>query len=388
MDMQWGSDGNLYLLTYGDGFFAANADAGMYKWQYVKGTRAPVAVLTTDRTDGPLPLTVQFSSAGSNDADPGDSITFEWDFGDGTPHSIDPNPSHTYTVRGRYTAVLTVTDSSGMSTSVSTVITAGNSSPTVVVNTPVAGGTFAFGDGIPFNVTVTDPEDGPIVCSEVEVTFVLGHDTHGHGEATVNGCSGVLPTDAADVFHGGNVFGVVSATYTDHGVGHDDVQTLSTTSQTQIRQKHQEVEFVVSQSGTNTATNNDGGPAAPPGPGTHRGSLAPGDWIQLAGPYNLLNITGVTFRVADTAAGRTAGSPLAAIEVRTGSATAGPIVATYNLVSTGSTAVWTTQTFPISLAGTNELFLVFRAVTGGQTGNNLFNLNWVEFQGAGVGVAP
>ena len=83
MDMQWGSDGAFYLLTYGDGFFAANADAGMYKWQYVKGTRAPVAVLTTDRTDGPLPLTVQFSSAGSNDADPGDSITFDWDFGDG-----------------------------------------------------------------------------------------------------------------------------------------------------------------------------------------------------------------------------------------------------------------------------------------------------------------
>ena len=58
MDMQWGSDGDFYLLTYGDGFFAINADAGMYKWQYVKGTRAPVAVLTTDRTDGPLPLTV------------------------------------------------------------------------------------------------------------------------------------------------------------------------------------------------------------------------------------------------------------------------------------------------------------------------------------------
>ena len=41
MDMQLGSDGAFYLLTYGDGFFAPNADAGMYKWQYVKGTRAP-----------------------------------------------------------------------------------------------------------------------------------------------------------------------------------------------------------------------------------------------------------------------------------------------------------------------------------------------------------
>ena len=262
MDLQWGADGEFYLLTYGDGFFNINADAGMYKWQYVKGLRAPVAVLSADRTDGPLPLTVNFSSAGSSDPDPGDSISFDWDFGDGSPHSIDPNPTHTYPARGRYTAVLTVTDSSGRSAGQQTTITAGNSSPTVVVNTPVAGGTFAFGDDIPFTVTVTDPEDGAIVCSEVQVTFVLGHDTHGHAEAGTTGCSGVLHTDAGDVSHGGNVFGVVSATYTDHGVGHDNVQTLTTTSQTQIRQKHQEVEFVVSQSGTNTATNTDGGPAA------------------------------------------------------------------------------------------------------------------------------
>ena len=41
MDMQFGADGNFYLLTYGDGFFAANPDAGMYRWEYVKGQRAP-----------------------------------------------------------------------------------------------------------------------------------------------------------------------------------------------------------------------------------------------------------------------------------------------------------------------------------------------------------
>jgi hypothetical protein len=188
----------------------------------------------------------------------------------------------------------------------------------------------------------------------------------------------VLPTDAGDVSHGGNVFGVISATYTDHGVGHDNVQTLTTTGQQQIRQKHQEVEFVVNQSGTNTATNNDGGP------GLHRGSLAAGDWIQLNGPFNLLNISSISFRVADASAGRTAGSPLAAIEIHQDSV-AGPIVGTSNLVSTGGTATWTTQTFPVQLAGTHELFLVFRQVTGGATGGNLFNLNWAEFNGPGIG---
>src|SRR4029079_6971740 len=203
------------------------------------------AVLTTDRTDGPLPLTVQFTGDQSSDADPADSITFDWNFGDGSAHSIDPNPVHTYAVRGRYTAVLTVTDSSGKSNSQSTTITAGNTSPTVVISTPVAGGTLHFGDDIPFNLTDNDAEDGTVDCSEVQVTFVLGHDTHGHAEAGTTGCSGVLHTDAGDVSHGGNVFGIVSATYTDHGVNHDNVQTLSTTSQNQIRQKHEEVEFVV-----------------------------------------------------------------------------------------------------------------------------------------------
>ena len=62
---------SFYLLTYGDGFFAINPDAGMYRWDYVKGQRAPKAVLTTDKTDGAAPLTVNFSSVGSSDAGPG-----------------------------------------------------------------------------------------------------------------------------------------------------------------------------------------------------------------------------------------------------------------------------------------------------------------------------
>src|SRR6185436_6998818 len=46
MDMMWGRDGNFYLLTYGDGFFAVNPDAALVKFSYVKGLRAPNAVLT------------------------------------------------------------------------------------------------------------------------------------------------------------------------------------------------------------------------------------------------------------------------------------------------------------------------------------------------------
>ena len=379
MDMQWGKDGSFYLMTYGDGFYVANPDAGLYRWDYVKGKRPPKAVLNTDRTDGALPLTVNFTSTGTLDEDPGDSIRYEWDFGDGSPLSTEANPQHVYTKAGRYTAILTVYDSSGEHTATSTIITAGNTSATVVVNAPLEGGTFSFGDKIQYKVTVTDPEDPSISCDDVQVTFVLGHDTHGHGEQTNTGCTGFLPTNAGDVTHGGNVFGVISASYTDKGGSNGQAPPLTSVGQLQIRQKHQEVEFVVNQSGTNTATNTDGGA------GVHRGSLSAGDWIQLNGPFNLFQIDTVAFRVADAGNGRTAGSPLAAIEVRADSIT-GPIVTTANLVSTGGTANWTTQTFPISLSGMHELFFVFRSVTGGATGGNLFNLNWAEFGGNGITV--
>jgi PKD repeat protein len=379
MDMQWGKDGSFYLLTYGDGFFTPNLDAGVYRWDYVKGKRPPKAVLSADRTDGPTPLTVKFSSAGTLDEDPGDSIRYEWDFGDGSPLSTEADPTHVYTKAGRYTAILTVYDSSGEKSATSTIITVGNTSPTIVVDAPLEGGTFSFGDEIAYKVTVTDPDQQSVDCDDVEVTFVLGHDTHGHGEFTATGCSGLLPTNEQDVSHGGNVFGVISASYTDKGGSGGQAPPLTTVSQTQIRQKHQEVEFVVSQSGTNTQTNTDNGA------GIHRGSLAAGDWIQLNGPFNLLQIDTVSFRVADAGGGRTAGSPLAAIEIRADSVT-GPIVTTANLVSTGGTGVWSTQTFPISLSGKHELFFVFRTVPGGSTGNNLFNLNWAEFGGNGITV--
>ena len=47
MDMKFGPDGNFYLLTYGDGFFQANADAQLVKFSYIKDDEAQ-----RDRTGG------------------------------------------------------------------------------------------------------------------------------------------------------------------------------------------------------------------------------------------------------------------------------------------------------------------------------------------------
>ena len=317
-----------------------------------------------------------FSSAGSHDPDPGDSIRFEWDFdGNGTVDSVEPNPTHTYTTRGVYTAKLRVIDSNGDGGSANTTITVGNTSPTVNITVPTEGGTFAFGNNIPFTVTVIDPEDGAINCANVQVTFVLGHDTHGHAEATTNGCSGVLPTDAADVSHGGNVFGVISASYTDTG-GTGGVPALTTVDQNQIRQKRQEVEFAVNQSGTNTAASTD------VGGGLQRGGLGAGDWIELNGPFDLLNINSITFRM-------TGGTDGAAPErSRSGGMRSTPPAAGRSCRA----VIAGTATRPPTRARPSRSWT--RAAHTGcslcsrrrrRAREQLFNLNWVEFVGAGVG---
>jgi PKD repeat protein len=381
MDMRWGfDDGHFYLLTYGDGFFNINPDAAMTKFSYVKGTRGPVVSISATPTDGQPPLLVQFSSEGTHDPDPADSITFSWDFdGDGVADSMDPNPSFTYTTIGQYTARLTVTDSSGKVTQANTIITVGNTAPTVAVTTPVDGGLFAFGESIPWTVNVTDPEDGTIDCNRVEVTFVLGHDEHGHAGETQTGCSGVFATDADDASHGGNVFGVISASYTDLG-GAGGVPALTTVAQNQVRQKLQQVEFVTQQSGTNVQTTNDAGG------GQHRSSLSNNDWIRLNGPFDLVNIDSLTFRVASNNTAVPAGNPLVDVEVRL-DAVDGPLLLTANLTSTGANTNWESQTFPVTdPGGGHQLYLVIRSVAGGATGGNLFLLNWVEFGGAGIAV--
>lgn len=78
----------------------------------VTPNQAPVAVATATPPEGPAPLSVQFSSAGSNDPDGGVIASYFWDFGDGIT-STSANPTHSYVALGNFTATLKVTDTSG-----------------------------------------------------------------------------------------------------------------------------------------------------------------------------------------------------------------------------------------------------------------------------------
>jgi len=219
MSMEFGPDGALYVLEYGDGFFAENPEAQLARIDFVRGGRTPVPQVAATPTNGAAPLTVSFSSSGTNDVD-GDTLSYAWDFdADGKVDSTQPNPTFTYQDNGVFDATLKVTDPSGRSASASVQILVGNTAPIVELTTvPAPGQPFAFGDTVAFHVSVTDPEDGQINCSRVTVTYILGHEQHGHPLSTSAGCTGTITT-FVDAGHAGaaNLSAVFVAQYTDLG---------------------------------------------------------------------------------------------------------------------------------------------------------------------------
>ncbi|WP_406045082.1 ThuA domain-containing protein [Micromonospora sp. NBC_00898] len=382
MDMTFGPDGALYLIEWGSGFGGNNADSGVYRIDYVKGTRAPIARASADKTSGPAPLTVQFASAGSRDPD-GSAITYAWDFdGDGTTDSTDPNPSHTYSTPGNYSATLTVTNAAGRMATASVPITSGNTTPTVRIELPPAGGFFEWGDQIKYKITVSDPEDGTIDCGQVKLQAILGHDTHGHPLDQYTGCEGTVQTalssghDDTD-----NIFYVLEATYTDQG-GVGGARTLTGRDQVILQPKHRQAEFytttgrvpggsAVGDPGVQAETADD-----PQGGGLDIGYIEDGDYWSFD-PTNLTDITSVGFRVASATAGGT-------IEMHSG-APDGQLVGSAAVGNTGGWQTYKDVTAPVSNAPTTSgpLFFVVRKPAGGAD-TSLLNVNWVDFNGKGV----
>jgi cytochrome c len=226
MDMEFGPENALYTLEYGTGFFAELPAAQLARIDYVRrGQYTPVVRASGTPTSATEPpLTVQFSSAGTTDAN-GDRLSYAWDFtSDGTVDSRLANPTHTYTQRGVFEATLRVTDRTGRSASWQVRIVVGNQAPVVRLQVVSTTPPFNFGDTVNFTVTVTD--DQPVDCARVSVAYILGHETHGHPQTSTAGCSGSIsiPIDEA---HAGaaNISAVFVASYTDDPGGGEPPQT-------------------------------------------------------------------------------------------------------------------------------------------------------------------
>jgi len=219
IDMEFGPDGSLYVLNYGNGFFGSNQPgAELVRIDYLgaKGDRAPSVKVEADPEEGyPSPLTVNFTSIVSDPE--GRKLKYAWDFeSDGTVDSREPNPTHTYSEDGEYQATLTVTDQGGRVVSDYVIVTVGQRPEITLTITTDADG-FQFGDTVQYEVTVDD--DQPVDCNEVIVSYVLGHDTHGHPLSASVGCSGTITTSASGHEGEENIRAVFNASYTDPGAG-------------------------------------------------------------------------------------------------------------------------------------------------------------------------
>ncbi len=384
MDIKFGPDGALYLIEWGSGFGGDNADSGIYRIEYVKGTRPPIARITADKTDGPTPLAVQFSSQGSSDPD-GKPLTYAWDFdGDGTTDSTAQHPSHTYTQAGQFSAVLKVSNPDGLTGTANLPINAGNTRPTVTLDLPPNGGFFEFGDQVNYKITVTDPEDGTIDCARVQIQAYLGHDSHGHPLDQHEGCEGTIQT-LTDSGHGidDNLFYILEATYADKG-GQGGSQSLTGRAEVILQPKRKQAEHF---SGTGRVADGVGTDPAgvqieatgdSQGGNQNIGFTQDGDWFSFS-PVNLGGISQIRFRTASAGVGGT-------VLVKTGNPDDGPVVGQIDITPTGAWQTYKDVTLNLTSAPatTGPLFFVLRKPASAAAGDSLLNFNWIDFIGKGV----
>ncbi len=149
-------------------------------------------------------------------------------------------------------------------------------------------------------MSVTDPEDGTIACGRVTMTYVLGHDQHGHQITSTTGCSGsiTVPTDG-EHDDAANIFAIFDAKYTDNG-------GLIGAAQVKLQPRHRQAEHYSSQAGIQVVDH-----AGAEG-GRTVGHIENGDWVALT-PYRL-----------DTSPGSPPGSPRPAPAAPSRSAPARP----------------------------------------------------------------
>lgn len=170
VDMFQGEDGSLYYLTIVPG--------AVYKISYSTDNQPPTATITANPTVGLAPLSVQFSSEGSEDPE-GNTLTYLWNFGNGTT-STQASPTHVYTQNGTYTTSLTVSDGTLSASTISFPIYVGKQAPTAQIITPLADSTYNAGATITASASASDATDGSLPDSAYNWQVIFHHGTHTH----------------------------------------------------------------------------------------------------------------------------------------------------------------------------------------------------------------
>ena len=175
LGMMFGPNGSGEALYY-----ASYYPGSLHRIVYTgNANRSPKAVAIETSTNGAVPLTTDFDASQSTDPDM-DTLAYDWDFGDGSPHETTVQATHTYETPGVYTATVTVTDGNGGSDTATVRVDAGNYAATPTIESPAVDQKFAVGEKITLTGSATDPEDGLLPDSALTWEVIKHHASHTH----------------------------------------------------------------------------------------------------------------------------------------------------------------------------------------------------------------
>jgi cytochrome c len=361
IDSKFGPDGSMYVLDWGGGFGRDNPDSGLYRVDYVSGSRSPTASAKATPDSGHAPLEVQFDGSGSSDPE-NETLTYAWDFnGDGTTDSTEVSATFTYPANGVYNARLTVTDPAGKTGTTTVPVTVGNTRPSVHFQSPPTGAFFDFGDEISWQADVTDAEDTSIPDANVVIQPALGHDEHAHPGEPLHGKTGSVVTSLGGGHaEGMNVFYAIDGRYTDTG-GAGGIPPLTGSDTTLLFPKQREGEFFDRSDKVTVGPSRDieGHGDAVIG---QNGAWAAYD------PVSLHNVNALIVRASANAAGT--------IELRRG-APDGPLLGTAQVPATGPTSY---VDIPVSVTDPGASFTLYAVFPG--AGER--RVNFIEADGKGA----
>ena len=172
IDMEMGPDGRIYLLEYGNGWFAKNPDAGLSRIDFNGGNRAPtVSQIAADKTSGSNPLTVTFTATSSDPEN--DQMTYTWDLGNGETKTTEvPSLTHTFDAIGEYEVKVTAKDPAGMTgTSGIASIYSGNIAPEVSIAINGNQSFYFPGKKVEYSVSVEDA-DNPEADPDLSTLYI------------------------------------------------------------------------------------------------------------------------------------------------------------------------------------------------------------------------
>ena len=168
-------------------------DGTVHRITFTVANQPPTAVANANPTSGAVPLTVNFDGTGSSDPE-GKPLTYSW-ISTAMERSAMrrvPTASYTFTAAGVYQPRLRVTDDRGASDTASVTVTAGNTPPSAVIDSPTSSLTWKVGDTITFSGHASDAQDGALPASALSWSLIMHHcftptDCHTHQIQTVNG---------------------------------------------------------------------------------------------------------------------------------------------------------------------------------------------------------